>query len=73
MARKHAKKFSKKVSVERVLLEAEKTERKVVQNATTGDFEVVHVVTPARFRQGKAYESTSTKGKRNVVPERKAK
>jgi hypothetical protein len=44
------------------------TERKVVQNATTGEFEVVHVVTtvPAVVKQGKAYDRTTTFGKPNT-------
>lgn len=73
MARKHAKKFIRKAGVERTLVTPEVTERKVVTDPTTGEFTVVNVVTPAVYRQGKAYESTSTKGQRNVVPERKGK
>jgi hypothetical protein len=65
----------KKQPVERVLLEAEKTERKVVQNEATGDFEVVHVVTLARYRQGKAQGPTTTRGlpndTKNMAPKGK--
>ena len=70
MARKHAKKFSRKASVERTLVTPERTERKVLTNPTTGQLEVVHVVTPAVYTQGKAHESTSTKGQRNVVADK---
>ena len=68
MARKHAKKFSKKVAVERVPVGM--TERRVVTQPD-GTF-VVIPATPV-YKQGKAYESTSTKGQRNTGPERKGK
>jgi hypothetical protein len=73
MARKHAKKFSKKSAVEKTILVHATTERKIITNPETGLLEVVNVITPAVVKQGKAYESTTTKGQRNAVPERKGK
>lgn len=66
MARKHAKKYSKKQSVQRTLLTPEKVEKKIVTDPVTGDFKVVTIVTPAVYRQGKADAPTSTKGQRNT-------
>lgn len=71
MARKHAKKFSKKQPVNMTVIAPEKrtSERKVVLNPTSGEYEVVYheTVTPAVVKQGIACGSTSTKGKRNVT------
>jgi hypothetical protein len=50
------------------------TDRKIVQNATTGEIEVVHTVTvvPAVVKQGKAYGSTTKFGQRNTPPSTKS-
>jgi hypothetical protein len=56
------------VATELVKPEKRTIERKVVQNKTTGEFEVVHIETviPAVVKQGKAYGSTLRRGKPNV-------
>lgn len=73
MARKHRKAGIVKQGIASEIVKPEKrtTERKVIQNATTGEFEVVHVetVTPAVVKQGKAYGSTlKGRGKPNTPP-----
>lgn len=71
MARKHAKKFSKKCGVDLIVLSTAVNEKKIVTNPGTGEFEVNTVTTPAVFKQGRALDSTTTKGNRNVPPDRK--
>lgn len=71
MARKHAKKFSKKCGVDVITVTPAVSEKKIVTNPVTGEFEVTAVTSPAVFKQGKAFDSTSTKGNRNVPPDRK--
>ena len=70
MARKHAKKFSKKCGVNTVIVSPAATEKKIVTNPVTGEFEVHIVTTPAVCKQGKAFDSTTTRGKRNAMPEK---
>lgn len=70
MARKHRKTGIVKQGVATVLIAPEKRTiaRKVVQNPTTGEFEVVHIetVVPAVAKQGKAFGSTLKRGKINT-------
>lgn len=65
MARKHAKKFSKKAEVETTIIVPATTIKKIITNPMTGEFEVHTVNVPAVIKRGKASESTTTKGQRN--------
>ena len=55
-----------KQPVERTITSKATTERKVLTNPVTGELEVVHITTPAAYKQGKAQGPTTHGGNRNT-------
>jgi len=66
MARKHRKfRGGGKSHVQSILITPEKVTSAIKQNPVTGEFEIVKTVTPAVYKQGKAYNSTSHPTRKN--------
>ena len=72
MARKHNRKGIKQ-PVEKIVVAPESTERKVLLNPETNEYEPTVVTTPAVVKQGRALGSTLKKGKFNTGGDAKPK
>lgn len=60
------KKYRVAQPVNRVLVTPEVTERKLVLNPSTNEYELCHVTTPAVYKQERAMGPTTTYGQKNT-------